>query len=113
MMLSDFLIHSISIFSTNEGRDASGGLTTTQGPPLAQNVPGKVQDAGSDQVLLYGFRELDTTHVIFTEQAGIQNGYTIQFGNFLYRVTSIAYRRGAGGISDFYVIGAVEVNRQL
>lgn len=90
-------------------KDASGGFSRTPAVDLYTSVQARVLDAGSQQQLQYAQLQIQVSHVVLTEQAGIGNGHLIltSDGRTL-RVTGVEKKRGLGGIETYYRVLCLE-----
>jgi hypothetical protein len=103
------LNNTCSQYRHNTGRDAAGGLTTSR-VAMTSGIRCRIQDATADQRLMYGSRQMEVSHIVFTKFAGFKNGHDILDENGKwYRLLDVKKRRQAGSIPTFYVIGAIEI----
>jgi hypothetical protein len=111
MGLEDLLAEdTIQVQRPKTGQDSSGGATRSPWQPKFSSVPARVDDASSTQALRYAALAITVSHVVLTQQAGIQNGdrITTSDGKFL-RVNAVQRVRSMAGLDGYWEIGAEEV----
>lgn len=85
------LIHTVSIVRPTPGKDAEGGITTTQTTTLHNSIPACLQPVSAQAEQLYSQWQIRVDHVLYTDRSlsGVTNGDYITHEGNTYIITGI------------------------